>query len=196
MLTEKNRKSSRINIATVNNTATVKARSFPCWPGIFIEAAVDSHATVEILSNVRRSVFVTSDSSWPPSPVDDEAWSKWLNQFADTVFRGVPSIGDISRWSLGTYTPKTQGPIISEEDTPNAEMIRIYKTPLEFLEDLLRKTSNGSPDSLVLIAYVDASNEVDMLSPESSFDTLSLSLILERRCSLQRRSTLATTLDH
>lgn len=98
----------------------------------------------------------------------DDAWSDWLSKFAGTMFRGVPDIGRIKRWSLGTYTPKAKDYIISEEDTPNAQKRGKYPTPLDFFEHLTKKKGHGSPDSLVLIAHVDESDDEDTWNEEPS----------------------------
>jgi hypothetical protein len=111
----------------------------------------------------------------------DDAWSNWLSQFAGAVFRGVPDIGPIIRWSLGTYTPKAKGHIISEEDTPNAQKRGKYPTPLDFFEHLTKKKGHGSPDSLVFIAHVDVdeSDDEDMWheEPPMSLRTAAPSLV-------------------
>ena len=80
-------------------------------------------------------------------------FSNWLSQFAVSVFRGVSDIEHVTHWSLGTYTPKAKAPVISEEDTPTIQRIRAFKTPFDYFEDLLKRTSYASPDSLVLIAH-------------------------------------------
>jgi hypothetical protein len=130
--------------------------------------SIAERSSVEILSNVRKSIFLTSnDSPWPPLMTDD-AWSNWLSQFAGNMFRGVQDIGRIKKWSLGTYTPKAKGPVISEEDTPNAQKRGKYPTPLDFFEHLTNKKGHGSPDSLVLIAHVDESDDEDMWNEEPS----------------------------
>jgi len=130
------------------------------------------------LSDVRKSIFLTSnDNAWPP--LTDDAWSNWFSQFASTVFRGVPDIGHIKRWSLGTYTPKAKCPVISEEDTPNAQKRAKHPTPLDFFEHLTKKRAHGSPDSLVFIAHVDESDDEDMWNEEPSMHSRAAAPSLE-----------------
>src|SRR5947207_15650106 len=98
----------------------------------------------------------------------DDTWSNWLSQFAGTLFHGVPDIRHIKRWSLGTYTAKAKGPVISEEDTPNAQRRGKYPIPLDFFEHLMKKKGHSSLDSLILIMHVNESDDEVMWNEEPS----------------------------